>query len=357
MMRPVRDRARVLGGLLISVVFLGLTLSRVDIGRTVAAVTDAAPVWLLGGTLVVVADLIVRARRWQTLLYGIEEAPERIPYRRAFGYLSIGYLANAALPARLGDVARAVLAGAAFGISRLAVFGSIVVERITDGLTMLGLAVLSSLAVAGIAELGLLTAYGVAMTAAGAIAAIVGWYVVSRSRFASTRLASTITGFVRRLSVGAGALGSTRSAATFLALTAAATTTAIVVAWAVPRSVDIQLDPPEAVLFLSAIALSLAIPAAPGSLGTYEFVGVSVLTGLGGSPEQALAAMLFMRLVATLPPVLSGFAFAIILNVRPRSIVRPVEAVEGTVAAEAQAGRIAAEGAAGTAPGRVVAGE
>lgn len=355
MLRPGRDLVRFLAGLLISVVFLGITLSRVDLGRTVAAITDAAPLWLLAGMLVVVVDLVVRARRWQVLLHGIEAAPERIPYGRAFGYLSIGYLANAALPARLGDVARAVLAGKAFGISRLAVFGSILVERITDGLTMLGLAALSSLAVAGVAELGLLTAYGVAMVAAGAVAVIVGWYLVSRGRIASTRIAVTITGLLRRLSVGAGALRTAKPAAMYVGLTAVATATAIVVAWAVPRSVEVQLDPLEAVLFLSAIALSLAIPAAPGSLGTYEFVGVTLLTGLGYSPEQALATMLLMRLVVTLPPVLAGFAFAMILNVRPRSIVQPVEEeeeveeVDDTVAAEAQAGRLAVEAAGVTA--------
>ena len=55
----------------------------------------------------------------------------------SYWYLAIGYFANSMLPARLGDVARAYLAGRAFGISRLAVLGTIVVERLADGLFIL----------------------------------------------------------------------------------------------------------------------------------------------------------------------------------------------------------------------------
>lgn len=329
-----RDVVRFLAGLLISLVFLAVTLLRVDLGRTVVAITDAAPGWLLAGMLIVIADVALRARRWQVLLHGVESAPSRTPYRLVFGYLSIGYLANAVLPARLGDVARAVLAGTAFGMSRLVVFGTIVVERITDGLTMLSLAIVAGLAVAGIAELGALTAYGVAITAGGTAAALVAWYVLSRTSLAPTRIATAVAGLIRRLSASAGALRDGRSARRFLVLTAAATSTAILVAWAVPRSVGVELGPIEATLFLSALGLSLAIPAAPGSLGTYEFVGVTVLTGLGHSPEQGLAAMLLMRLVVTLPPVFSGVGSASILHIRPRSIVAPDEGSVGMVAAE-----------------------
>jgi len=57
------------------------------------------------------------------------------------------------LPARLGDVARAFLAGRAFGVSRLAVLGSVVVERLADGVFILGLVVVLGLTVAGTGSL------------------------------------------------------------------------------------------------------------------------------------------------------------------------------------------------------------
>jgi uncharacterized membrane protein YbhN (UPF0104 family) len=334
-MSPRRqDVARFFAGVLISVIFLAATLSRVDLRLAAAAIADAAPAWLAVAVLISIADLALRARRWQVLLHGVDGAPERIPYRLALGYLSIGYLANAILPARLGDVARAVLAGTRFRMSRLAVFGTILVERITDGLLMLGLAALSSLAVAGIAEPGALTAYGIAVVAGGTVVALVGWHLVSRSALAGTRIGAVIVQVVRRLSAGGGALRHPASATTFLALTAAAALTALLVAWTVSRAVGVQLSPLETVLFLSTIALSLAIPAAPGSLGTYEFVGVTILTSLGYSPEQGLATILLMRLVATVPQAITGLVSAFVLHVRPRTVVQPVEANAGLVAAE-----------------------
>jgi len=329
-----RDLGRFLLGAAVSLIFLGVTLSRVDLGRAAAAIAAAAPAWLAAAFLIVAVDLALRARRWQVLLHGVESAPVRTPYRLAFGYLSIGFLANAVLPARLGDVARAVLAGTAFHMPRLAVFGTIMIERVSDGLTMLGLAGLSSLAVAGIAEAGALTTYGLALVAGGTVVAGAGWLVVSRSALARTRAAAAVAGIVRRLSAGGGALRHARSAATFLALTATVTTTAILVAWTVAEAVGVRLGPLQVVLFLSTIALSLAIPAAPGSIGTYEFVGVTVLTSLGYSPEQGLATILLMRLVTTFPPALAGLVAAWVLHVGPRSISQPAEADAGVVSAE-----------------------
>lgn len=329
-----RDLARFVAGLIISLVFLAVTVARVDLGRAAAAIADADPAWLAAAVLLVVADLGLRALRWQVLLHGVEGAPAKVPFRLALGYLSIGYLANAALPARLGDVARAVLAGTAFQMPRLAIFGTILVERISDGLTMLGLAILSSLALAGIAEPGALTVYGLVVAAGGAVVALAGWHLLSRSALSGRRIAAAIVQLVRRVSAGGGALRHASSAAAFVGLTGAATMTAILVAWSVSQAVGVQLSALQTVLFLSTIALSLAIPAAPGSLGTYEFAGVTIFTSLGYSPEQGLATIILMRLVSTVPPALAGLVSAWILHIRPRTIVEPAEAKTPLVTAK-----------------------
>ena len=259
----------------------------------------------------------------------MEGAAFRPTYRLAFGYLTLGFAANAVLPARLGDVARAVLAAGTFKAPRLAIFGTILIERVSDGLTMLGLAILSSLVVASASELQALTGYAVLLAVGGLVVAVVGWIAISRSALASTRIATAISGIVRRLSAGAGALRHVRSAAAFLGLTAVLTTTAILVAWTVLHAVGVNLSPIQTVLFLSGIALSLAIPAAPGALGTYEFVGVAIITGLGYTPEQGLATILLMRIITTFPPALIGLVSIWALHVRPEAIAESAEAPIG----------------------------
>lgn len=322
---------RLLVGVVISAVFLGLTLSRVNLEQAAEAIGGAAPAGLAAALVIVLVDLCLRALRWHVLLLGVEGAAVRPPYRLAFGYLTLGFAANFVLPARLGDVARAVLAAGTFRTPRLAIFGTIMIERVSDGLTMLALAIVSSLVVASTSELQALTGYAVLLAVGGLVVGVIGWIAISRSALASTRMATIITGIVRRLSAGAGAFRDVRSAISFLALTAVLATTAILVAFTVLQAVGVNLSPIETVLFLSGIALSLAIPAAPGALGTYEFVGVAIVTGLGYTPEQGLATILLMRIITTLPPALIGLIAVWVLHVRPDAIAEATEASVGDV--------------------------
>lgn len=323
-----RDIVRLLVGVAISVVFLGVTLAGVDLAKTGAAIGRAAPLGLLAAFVVVLVDLTLRALRWHVLLRNVEGAEAKPPYRLAFGYLTLGFAANAVLPARLGDVARAVLAADTFRTPRLAIFGTIMIERVSDGLIMLGLAIVSSLIVASASELQSLTGYAILLVAAGLVSAGVGWIAITRSALASTRMALLVTGLVRRVSAGAGALREPRAASSFVGLTVVLATTAIIVSWTVARAVGIELSPIQAVLFLSGIALSLAIPAAPGAIGTYEFVGVAIITGLGYTREEGLATILLMRIITTFPPALIGVGSIWALHVRPGSIIETAEGTE-----------------------------
>lgn len=330
---PARRSAllRLLVGIIISAVFLAVTLSRVNLGEAAEAIGRAAPGGLVVALLIVLMDLCLRALRWHVLLVNVAGAAVRPPYRLAFGYLTLGFAANAVLPARMGDVARAVLAAGTFKIPRLSIFGTVMIERVSDGLTMLGLAILSSLVVASASEVQALAGFAAVLAVGGLVAAVIGWIAISRSGLASTRIGGAITGIIRRLSSGAGAFRHPASAAAFLGLTAVLATTAILVAWAVLQAVGVNLSPIQAVLFLSGIALSLAIPAAPGALGTYEFVGVAIITGLGYTPEQGLATILLMRIITTFPPALIGLVSIWALHVRPAAIAQIAETPVGEV--------------------------
>jgi uncharacterized protein (TIRG00374 family) len=312
---------RLVIGVAISVTLLAITLARVDLARTAAAIVAAAPLGLVLGVVIVLVDLALRALRWRVLLAAAGSGPSAPPYRLALAYLSVGFAANAVLPARLGDVARAILGGSAFGLPRLAMLGTIVAERLADGLTMLALVLLSSLVRRPTDEIHNLATLGLAVGGIGAVALVVGWVLLSRPAARRLPVVARIRNLADRVAVGVSALRTPRTAAAFILLTFAVATTAIAAAFTVARSVGVALSPLEAVMFMSGIALSLAIPAAPGSLGTYEFVGVAIITSLGYSAEQALAVMVLMRVVATLPPVISGVISLVALQIRVGSLV------------------------------------
>ncbi|HYN70155.1 MAG TPA: lysylphosphatidylglycerol synthase domain-containing protein, partial [Candidatus Eisenbacteria bacterium] len=151
----------------------------------------------------------------------------------------------------------------------------------------------------------------------------------------SRRYPRLVGDLVRRLTAGAAALRTRRGLVLVLGATLAAALTATLVAWAVAQAVGIAIDGPEAVLFASGVALALAIPAAPASIGTYEFVGVVILSSVGASPEQALAAMLLMRVVSTVPLSLLGLGATWLLHLRPTELIDQAAPLVGDTAREA----------------------
>ena len=194
---------------------------------------------------------------------------------------------------------------------------------------MLALAIVSSLLVAGVVAVRSLALYAVLLVGAGLAVLALAWWLAFRTRLGATRAGRVGRDLAVRLAQGLGAARTPGGATAISATTLAAATTAVLTAWLVASAVGITLPPEQAVLFMSAIALSLAIPAAPGSLGTYEFVGLAVLTGLGYAPERALATIVLMRAVSTFPPIALGLVSAWILHLRPAAIVGYVSEAAG----------------------------
>lgn len=80
----------------------------------------------------VVFGSVVRALRWKYLL---DPLKKNIRLGNLFSAVMIGYMMNTIIP-RSGEVARPVLLAQKVGISRASAFGTIVVERIFDMLSM-----------------------------------------------------------------------------------------------------------------------------------------------------------------------------------------------------------------------------
>jgi glycosyltransferase 2 family protein len=320
-------------GLAVGLGLLAITLAQVDLAAVGAALVAADVSFVLLALAVVILDLLVRALRWQVLVDGTRPpTPPRL--RLIFAYLNIGFLANLLLPARLGDVARAYLAGTSFGVSRLAVLGTVVVERVADGTLMVALAIGATLIVAGVAQIQSLALYGFGLALLGGLMIVAGWLLLSRTRVGRTRVGAWVHELLVRLAGGMAALRQPRAAAAVIIGTLAAAATATVVAWLAARSVGIELAPIEAVLLLSGIALSLAVPAAPAGLGAFELVGVVILTALGYPADNAFAAILVLRAVTLLPPVSLGLVAVWVLHLRPAAIVEA--SVEGSAAEPSQ---------------------
>ncbi len=121
-------------GVLISVVFIWLALRGLRFDEFWTAIKQANYAWIIPGILIYFVGVLVRSWRWQYLLNPIK----KIPMRVMFPTTIIGYMGNNIYPARAGEVLRAVILKRKEGVAISASLATIIVERIFDGVVMLG---------------------------------------------------------------------------------------------------------------------------------------------------------------------------------------------------------------------------
>lgn len=124
---------RTILGLAVSLILLYWVLHDVSLAD-VWGHTRAANLWLLFLAVVIqTAAFLIRAARWKIFL---EPALARSSFDARFASTCIGFMANNLLPARVGEFARAYALSRSQPITASAAFGSLVVERLFDALTL-----------------------------------------------------------------------------------------------------------------------------------------------------------------------------------------------------------------------------
>jgi glycosyltransferase 2 family protein len=285
-------------GIGISLLFVYLALSGVDLARTASLLETARPAWLVLAGLAVVADLSCRAVRWQVLMTPVRH----VPLRRLSGYMLIGYLANNLLPARLGELVRSHYLGDREGISRSATLGTVVVERIVDTVVLVGIGaaailvlhirgVVVSAVLVGVAISGLLVvALGIALAAhrlpgAARAAALLGRW-------------PRVHGIARRLRGGLQVAAVPRTLFLATVLSVAAWSCTVLMVLAVGQSLGIQITVGEGALLAAGTNLATAVPSGPGYLGTFEYAGQTIAVAFGLAAADGLALALLIHVLA-----------------------------------------------------------
>jgi glycosyltransferase 2 family protein len=289
-------------GLAISAVMLAVIAARTDFHVLAGAWASVTFAMLAAAGLISVMEVSVRAVRWRILL----EPFTGVSFVTSLGYLTIGQLANTVLPARLGDVTRAVLAGTRLRVSRMSVLGTIAVERVADaGLLGLALALGATLGLAGMLAT-LITLSVVVVTAASVIVTAA---LVLRGRWMSaTRIGHLLNVHGGRFLAGGRALRSPGALASVLFLTVLSFSLAIAIFSTVAAATGLSVPVWQAALVIAAVTLSTAIPAGPASIGPYELVGMTLMTGLGYPAETSLLCVALVHIVALMPASAMGLA-------------------------------------------------
>jgi uncharacterized protein (TIRG00374 family) len=261
---------------------------------------------------------IMRALRWRILMAPLKT----VKTVRLFSALMIGYVVNSITPAHLGELVRAYVLGKREGISASSVLATIVVERVIDIFSLLGLMLL---AVFLYPFPGWVTKSGYLMLA-GALALVL--LLAALRRFPETtlscftRLAFFIPGGLRQRLSGAAegfitGIAPLQGKGDYLA--AAFLSAAIWACYGLIFHLCLYaFDFPNrystgwiaSLLLLIITTIAVVVPSSPGYVGTYHYLCQLTLAMFLVPAGEALSFAALVHILNMLPVTLTGIACA-----------------------------------------------
>lgn len=305
----LRTRALHIGlaiGVPLSALFLWLALRSADL-HEVKAVLAEADVGLIVLAVAAIAGVYVgQAVRWRA----IARTPSVSTARFAEMVVS-GVAVNDVLPGRAGDLLRARWLQVAARIPGGRALATVFVDRVFDVLALVVFLAISLPFVASAEWLRRIAVGGLALVV------LLGLVLVAARVYTHRRARERRRdrGLVRRLARDtleglAEPLGRRREVF-LVGISLATWATWALAAWLVARAVGIELSPVEAIFVTAVINLGVAIPSSPGFIGTYQWLGLSVLALFDIGANDALAFAILMHAVWYVPTLLVGGALLV----------------------------------------------
>jgi glycosyltransferase 2 family protein len=288
---------QLVAGLVCTLFFLWLALHRVPSGAVASILTSADPSWLGAAIVCYWVNLGLRARRWQIILRPVAA----VPYRSVAKSLIVGYGLNMIMPARLGELFRAEFFKTTYGLPRVWGLTSIVIERLFDGLAVVGLLGLGLLLAAANGRLSDVLV-GVLITA-GAIFGAILLAALCLSGPMMQRAIARLTRFAAHFAMVQRGLAILRSWRT---LEVAALTLVVYVPdslslWLAVKAVGLTLGFADTLVLIGAASLSTLVPSGPAFLGTYQFAYALAIGFAGGAQATGIAAATLVQLFLMVP--------------------------------------------------------
>ncbi len=305
-------------GLIISLFFLALAFRGVQLNDAWQALSTANYLYILPALVMYFIGVYLRAWRWRVLLKPVKD----LTAGRLFPTVVIGYMANNILPARLGEVVRAYILGAKETVSKSAALATIVVERMFDGLSMIGFMIvilwLFPLGTGSGADL----LQGILRVGAPLfLIALILFLVIASSRSLALRLTDFFLKFLPaglRTKInsvmgafldGLAVLRSPRDVLIVFLLS--------IIVWLFEASMyyiimlGFNFSQPFYVLLLATAAANLftIAPSTPGYVGVFDFPVRATLTAFGVAESVAISFTLVLHAALWVPVTLLGLYY------------------------------------------------
>jgi hypothetical protein len=302
-------------GALSSVGFLYVALRDIALDQFITAFEHSDILPVLAAFAIMLLVYWVRTLRWQAII----ESSTPISRGQTFSALMIGFFGNNVLPARAGELLRAVVLRRQLGLSRSFVLGTIVVERVMDVAALIALLLLTLSSISrnhlppiaadvralSIALLGVVSAAMFLLLWGRARVVIFLERILGR--VVSVPRGKRIAGRFKEFSSGLEILRDPKRFAYVAFLSLGSWLGMVGVFYLVFVAFHFDLPAAAAGLTVALVNLGMAVPSSPGYVGTYEFFMVKSLNAFGIGKGAALAYGLVTRLLWYVFEIVVGF--------------------------------------------------
>jgi len=320
--RPGGSRSLRLAGLIISLLALGILLRSVDLAASARLASQADLRYLFACLAVIATQVALRSVRWRLLLPR-RSTGSRIALRRIPAPLLVGYLGNAVLPARLGEPVRAYLVARREAVDAMESFGSVVVERIVDTVTLALVAWVAAMSIGApewmVRAIGVIAAGGLVMIAVmvtvglGPLATLVRRFT---GRMPGRDRLKMAAGWIESLARGVDRPSRSLAVVVAVVISAACWLLDMLTFWLVARSIGVEMTLPAALLVAAVTVLGTALPSAPGYIGTFELAAATTAQALGVGTDASLALAVLAHAVCVLPAAITGAVALVAMDAR-----------------------------------------
>jgi uncharacterized protein (TIRG00374 family) len=299
----LRRYGQLLIGILISAIFIYITIPSLHLPEVLQAFRTANYWWLLPGIGVYFVGLWARSWRWHYTLRHIKP----VPIVRLFPLVCIGYFGNNIYPLRAGEVIRSYVLKRTEEIAMTSSLATVIIERVFDGLVML-LFVFLALPFAPMP-----TQYRnlvVVLTVSMLAAAILFIWMAAQPRFMAAaytwvarrllpeRVRQRTDDLYNRFMDGLASLGHGDDVLMIFAISVVIWLLETVKYWFVMHAFSFQVGFIVLMLMNGLVNLATSLPSAPGYIGTFDTPGIETLVAFG--VERNLAASYTFTLHAAL---------------------------------------------------------
>lgn len=315
-------------GVAISLAFLYLALRGLHLGDVWGNLRGANYWWLLPGVLIYMIAVVARAWRWHYLLRPVQA----ISTRTLFPITAIGYMGNNIYPARAGEVLRAVVLKKTAHVSISASLATIIIERIFDGVVMLGFVFLNLPELANltsdsgfVGDIQTLALIGVGLFAGALIIFLIAAMYPRQAmqileyliqRMIPLRFRQRLRDFARQFLGGLTALSSPGEALMIFLTSVVIWLLETGKYWFVMQAFPFEVSFFTLMLMNGIVNLATTIPSAPGYVGTFDAPGIAVLVAYGVDRALAAGYTLVLHVALWLPITALGAYYLFQAGVR-----------------------------------------